>query len=412
MARPQEHPAHGQVHRAGAGQVQKLLARLGSRFPLIVCDASFSRRITRLRFRGFQVCAKDLRALPVHPEPAVSWHSGFREGSPMLDVGRRQFITLLSGAAAWPLVARAQQPAMPVIGFLYAGSLQPIEAYGAAAFRKGLSEMGYVEGRNVVIEYRSAQNENKGLSELATDLVRRRVAVIATPGSPDAAVAAKLATTTIPIVFGTGSDPVKEGLVTSLNRPGGNITGVSTMNQELGPKRLGLLVELMPGATRFAALVNPNSPNTEAFITDLRAAAAILGLQVETLMAKTNLDIDANFASLRQKRVEALLISSGPPFGQRRAQLATLAARHKVPTIYPDRMYAEAGGLMSYGSNVMDMYRQAGIYTGRILKGENPAEMPVIQAAKFEFIINIHTAKLLGLDVPATLLARADEVIE
>src|SRR5262245_62362238 len=239
---------------------------------------------------------------------------------------RREFITLLGGTAAWPLVARAQQPAMPVIGFLYAGSFQPIEAYGAAAFRKGLSEMGYVEGRNVVIEYRSAQNENKGLSELATDLVRRRVAVIATPGSPDAAVAAKFATTTIPIVFGTGSDPVKEGLVTSLNRPGGNITGVSTMNQELGPKRLGLLVELMPGATRFAALVNPTSPNTEAFITDLRAAAAILGLQVETLMAKTNLDIDANFASLGPKRVEALLVSPGPPFGQRRVQLATLAA--------------------------------------------------------------------------------------
>jgi putative ABC transport system substrate-binding protein len=306
-------------------------------------------------------------------------------------VKRREFITLLGGAAAWPLALRAQQAPMPVIGFLYAGSLQPIEAYGAAAFRKGLSEMGYVEGRNVAIEYRSAQNENKGLSELATDLVRRRVAVIATPGSPTAAVAAKSATTTIPIVFGTGSDPVKEGLVTSLNRP---------------------LVELMPGATRFAVLVNPNSPDTEAYITDLRAAAAILGLQVETLMAKTNLDIDTNFASLGQKRVEALLVSAGPPFGQRRAQLATLAARHGVPTIYPDRMYAEAGGLMSYGSNVIEMYRQAGIYTGRILKGENPAEMPVIQAAKFEFVINIHTAKLLGLDVPATLLARADEVIE
>ena len=275
---------------------------------------------------------------------------------------RREFISLLGGAAAaWPMAARAQQSAMTVIGFLYAGSFQPIEAYGAAAFRKGLSEMDYVEGRNVVIEYRSAQNENKGLSELATDLVRRRVGIIATPGSPTAAVAAKSATTTIPIVFGTGSDPVKEGLVTSLNRP---------------------LVELMPGATRFAVLVNPNSPNTEAHITDVRAAAAILGVQVETLMAKTNLDIDANFASLGQKRVEALLVSAGPPFGQRRAQLATLAARHGVPTIYPDRMYAEAGGLMSYGSNVIEMYRLAGIYTGRILKGENPAEMPVIQAVQ------------------------------
>jgi putative ABC transport system substrate-binding protein len=334
----------------------------------------------------------------------------------MLDTKRREVIALLGAGGLLLAVkirrARAQQPAMPVVGFLYDGSLQPIEAYGAAAFRKGLSEMGYVEGRNVAIEYRSAQNENKGLSELATDLVRRRVGIIATPGSPTAAVAAKSATTTIPIVFGTGSDPVKDGLVASLNRPGGNITGVSTMNLELGPKRLGLLVELMPGATRFAVLVNPNSPNTEAHITDVRAAAAILGVQVETLMAKTNLDIDANFASLGQKRVEALLVSAGPPFGQRRAQLATLAARHGVPTIYPDRMYAEAGGLMSYGSNVIEMYRLAGIYTGRILKGENPAEMPVIQAAKFEFIINIHTAKLLGLDVPATLLARADEVID
>jgi ABC-type uncharacterized transport system substrate-binding protein len=325
---------------------------------------------------------------------------------------RREFITLLGGAAAWPLAARAQQGAVPLIGFLYAGSLQPITTYAAAAFRKGLSEMGYVEGHNVAIEYRSAQNENKPLSELATDLVRRRVAVIATPGSPTAAVAAKSATTTIPIVFGIGSDPVKYGLVTSLNRPGGNITGVSTMNQELGPKRLGLLLELMPRATRFAVLVNPHTPSIEADITDVRAAATTLGRQVETLTANTNLDIDASFASLVQKRVDALLVSPGPPFADRRVQLATLAVRHGVPTIYPDRLYAEAGGLMSYGSNPLEMYRQAGIYTGRILKGENPADMPVLQAAKFEFVINLHTAKLLGIEVPATLLARADEVIE
>jgi len=318
---------------------------------------------------------------------------------------RRDVITLLGGAAAaWPLAARAQQAAMPVIGF------QPIETYAAPAFRKGLGEMGYVEGRNVAIEYRSAQNENKRLSELATDLVRRRVAVIATPGSPTAAAAAKSATTTIPIVFGVGQDPVKYGLVTSLNRPGGNITGVSTMNQELGPKRLGLLLELMPGAMRFAVLVNPNNP--EADFKDVQAAAAALGRQVEILTANTNIDIDASFASLVEKRVDALLVSPGPPFGQRRVQLATLAVRYRVPTIFPDRQYAEAGGLMSYGSNVIEMYRQAGIYTGRILKGENPADMPVLQAAKFEFVINLHTAKLLGLDVPPSVLARADEVIE
>jgi putative ABC transport system substrate-binding protein len=232
---------------------------------------------------------------------------------------RRKFITLLGGAtAAWPLAVQAQQAAMPVVGFLHASSLEYIQTYTANAFRKGLSEMGYDEGRNVAIEYRSAQSENKPLSELATDLVRRRVAVIATPGSPTAAVAAKSATTTIPIVFGVGSDPVKYGLVTSLNRPGGNITGVSTMNSELGPKRLGLLLELVPGAKRFAVLVNPNTPSSEAYLTDLRAAAAALGRQVETFTAITNLDIDASFASFVQKPVDALLVSAGPPFGQRR----------------------------------------------------------------------------------------------
>jgi putative ABC transport system substrate-binding protein len=240
----------------------------------------------------------------------------------------------------------------------------------------------------------------------------RRVAVIATPGSPTAAVAAKSATTRTPIVFGVGSDPVKYGLVTSLNRPGGNITGLSTMNQELGPKRLGLLIELLPGAMRIAVLVNPNSPSTEAYITDVRSAAVALGRQVEILTASANVDIDASFASLVQKGVDALLVSPGPPFGQRRVQLATLAASYRVPAIFPDRQYAEAGGLMSYGSNVIEMYRQAGLYTGRILKGENPADMPVLQAVKFEFVVNAHTAKLLGLTVPPTLLARADEVIE
>jgi putative ABC transport system substrate-binding protein len=269
---------------------------------------------------------------------------------------------------------------VPVIGFLYAGSLEPI-SNAVAAFRKGLSEMGYVEGRNVTIEYRSAQNENDRLSELATELVRRRVNVIATPGSPAAAVAAKAATTTIPIVIGSGQDPVKDGLVTSLNRPGGNITGVSTMNQELGAKRLGVLLDLVPGAARIGVLVNPNSPSAEAVITDVRAAAAALGRQVEVLPATTNLDIDTTFASLARKQVDALLVSAGSPFGPRRMQLAMLAAHYRLPTILPDRQHAEAGGLMSYGSSAVDMYRQAGIYTGRILKGERPADMPVLQAA-------------------------------
>jgi len=295
---------------------------------------------------------------------------------------RREFITLLGGAAvAWPFAARAQQPAMPVIGWLGSESREAEDSRIVPFFREGLKEGGYSEGQNVTIEYRFADGHYDRLPALAADLVHRQVSVIALTGQP-AALAAKAATTTISIIFQVADDPVQLGLVASLSRPGGNITGVSTMNLELGPKRLGLLVELMPGATRFAVLVNPNSPSTEAHIADVRAAAAILGVQVETLMAKTNLDIDANFASLGQKRVEALLVSAGPPFGQRRAQLATLAARHGVPTIYPDRMYAEAGGLMSYGSNVIEMYRQAGIYTGRILKGENPAEMRVIQAVQ------------------------------
>jgi len=298
-------------------------------------------------------------------------------------VRRRDFITLLGGApAALPLAARAQQQqaAMSVVGWL-GSETREAEDSRVVPFREGLKEGGYSEGQNVTIEYRFADGHYDRLPALAADLVHRQVSVIALTGQP-AALAAKAATTTISIIFQVADDPVQLGLVASLSRPGGNITGVSTMNLELGPKRLGLLVELMPGATRFAVLVNPNSPNTEAHIADVRAAAAILGVQVETLMAKTNLDIDANFASLGQKRVEALLVSAGPPFGQRRAQLATLAARHGVPTIYPDRMYAEAGGLMSYGSNVIEMYRQAGIYTGRILKGENPAEMRVIQAVQ------------------------------
>jgi putative tryptophan/tyrosine transport system substrate-binding protein len=326
-------------------------------------------------------------------------------------VRRREFITLLGGAAVtWPLAARAQQPAMPVVGVLYPGSLAPI-ATAIAAFRKGLSEIGYAEGRNVALEFRSAENDNARLPELAAELVRRQVAVIAAPGSAAAAVAAKAATVSIPVVFGTGLDPVQLGLVASLSRPGGNVTGVSTMNIELATKRLGLLLELVPGAERIAVLVNLNDPS-EAFISQVREAAMASGRQIEVFSASTSLDIDTALASVVQRRADALLLSTGAPFAQNRVHLATLSARYRMPAIYPDRQYAEAGGLMSYGSNVPEMYRQVGIYTGRVLKGEKPAELPVLQAAKFEFVINLNTARALGLEIPPTLLARADEVIE
>jgi ABC-type uncharacterized transport system substrate-binding protein len=324
---------------------------------------------------------------------------------------RRNFITLLGGAAAWPLAARAQQPALPVIGYLYAGAPEPT-AHLMAAFRKGLSDAGYVEGQNVAIEYRFAQNEFDRLPELAADIVRRRVAVITTPGSTPAALAAKAATMTIPIVFGIGADPVQAGLVASLNRPGGNVTGISSMNLELGAKRLGLIHELVPGAARFAVLVDPNSPATEPLIKDVQAAASAIGRQVEVLTASTNREIDTAFASLVPKRVDALVLTPGPLFNNRRVQLATLAVRHAMPTIYSSREFAEAGGLMSYGPSVMEEFRQVGIYTGRVLKGEKPADLPIIRATKFEFVINLQTARALGIAVPPTLLARADEVIE
>ncbi len=300
---------------------------------------------------------------------------------------------------------------MPVVGYLYAGSPEP-SAIQVAAFRKGLSETGYVEGRNVAIEFRWAHNEIDRLPELAADLVRRRVAVIVTPGSVTPALAAKAATTTIPIVFSSGADPVQSGLVASLNRPGGNVTGFSTMSNEIGAKRLGLLHELLPGAARFAVLVNPNSPTAELQIKDAQAAASTIGRQVEILYAGTNSEIDTAFASLVQKRADALLVSSEGFFTNRRVQLVTLAARHAVPAIYHVREFAEAGGLMSYGPSQTDQWRQVGIYVGRILKGEKPADLPVMRPTKFEFIINLQTARLLGITVPPTLLAIADEVIE
>jgi putative ABC transport system substrate-binding protein len=325
---------------------------------------------------------------------------------------RRDFITLVGGTAAWPLAARAQQPAMPVVGYLNAGSAEANRDV-VQAFRKGLSETGYVEGQNVAVEYRWAEGQYDRLPDMANDLVRRRVAVIVTPLSTAATFAAKAATTTIPIVFSTGIDPVQAGLVLTLNRPGGNATGFVTMNNEIGAKRLQLLRELLPAAARFAVLVNPTTPLVaEPVIKDLQAAASVIGRPIEILTASTNRDIDAAFANLVQKRVDALLVSPDLFFGTRSAQILTLAARHVVPVIYAGREFAEAGGLMSYGTSRTDPYRYAGIYTGRILKGEKPADLPVQRPTKFEFVINLQTARILGINVPATLLAQADEVIE
>ena len=327
---------------------------------------------------------------------------------------RRSVLTLLgSAAAAWPLAARGQQrPTVPVVGYLYGGSPTPSANRIISAFLKGLSEAGYVEDRNVAIEYRFAHDDNDRLPGLVADLMRRNVAVMAVIGSTMAALAAKAATATIPIVFHNGTDPVQSGLVASLNRPGGNVTGVSSISVELGPKRLSLLRELLPGATRFAVLVNPNAPSPEDGIANLRAAAAAMGCQIEVFNARTYGEIDLAFASLAQWQADALFLESNPIFNDRRPQLATLAVHYKMPAIYPFRENTEAGGLMSYGPNVAENHRQTGVYVGRILKGEKPADLPVMRPTKFELVINLHTAKLLGLKVPPTLLAIADEVIE
>ena len=324
---------------------------------------------------------------------------------------RREFIALLgSAAAAWPLAARAQQPTMPVIGFLHNGTPDQ-SAHLMAAFSKGLNEAGYVEGRNVSIEFRFAHNEYDRLPALAADLVRGRVAVIAT-STTNATLAAKAATTTIPTVFHGAVDPVQAGLVASLNRPGGNVTGVNSMSGELGAKRLGLLHELLPGAERFAYLTSTTSPTKESAFTNLQAAASVLGRQIEILYADTNGEIDTAFESLVQKRIDALLVSESPRYQQRRVQVAALAAHHRMPAIYADREIALTGGLMSYGPDLADGIRQSGGYVGRILNGEKPADLPVGRATKFEFIINLHAAKLLSLTFPPGLLAVADEMIE
>jgi putative tryptophan/tyrosine transport system substrate-binding protein len=329
----------------------------------------------------------------------------------MSDIRRRAFITLLgSAAAAWPLAARAQQPTMPVIGFLNGASPEGYAPY-VTAFRQGLKEAGYVEGQNVTIEYRWAEGQYDRLPALAADLVRRNVTVIAATSTP-AAQAAKALTSTVPIVFTTGDDPIKLGLVASFNRPGGNATGVSHLIGELGSKRLGLLRELLPGITVITTLLNPNFPGAERQLRDAEAAAGALGLQLIVLRASTEREIDAAFATMAQQGASALVVGGDPSFIARREQIVSLAARHAIPTIYPVRDFAVAGGLMSYGTDFADAYRQAGVYTGRIVRGEKPADMPVQRSTKFEFVINLKTARTLGVTIPAGVFSIADEVIE
>jgi putative ABC transport system substrate-binding protein len=331
----------------------------------------------------------------------------------MLDLRRRQFLTLLGGAAAtWPLAARAQQPAMPVIGLLTPQSHESATPF-LEAFRRGLAESGLVEGQNVVVEYRLSEGRFDRLAEMAADLARRQVNVIAVPGGSATAIAAKAATQTIPIVFGVAEDPVKLGLVASLARPGGNATGVNFFAVEVVAKRLSLLRELVPAAKSIAVLANPaNTANTAAMLVDMEPAARALGLQIMRYDAGTNREIDAVFGALARERPDALFVAPDSFFFVRRVQLVHLATRHALPATYPIREFVDIGGLMSYGASVTDGYRQVGVYAGRIIKGAKPADLPVVQATKFDFVINLQTAKTLGIEIPPTLLARADEVIE
>jgi putative ABC transport system substrate-binding protein len=324
---------------------------------------------------------------------------------------RRDFIALVGGAGAWPIAARAQKPAMPVIGFLNNQS-PDTNADRLRAFRQGLKDTGYVEGENAAIEYRWAENQPDRMPVLATELVRRQVALIVTTIGTAPALVAKAATTTIPIVFAVGEDPVRLGLVANLARPGGNLTGINYLNSELVAKRLELLREMVPAATRVAVLVSPTGPTAETTLRDVQPAARAMGIQVQIFRAGTSREIDTAFANMVQERVDAVYVGNETFFNSRRVQLVHRATLHKLPTAYSQRQYAEIGGLMSYGSNVTGAFRQVGVYAGRILKGAKPADLPVVQATKFELIINAQTARMLGLTVPEKLLAVADEVIE
>jgi putative ABC transport system substrate-binding protein len=326
---------------------------------------------------------------------------------------RREFITLLGGAVAWPLAARAQQrPALPVVGFVN-GASADVSGDRLRAFRQGLTEAGYVEAQNVTVEYHWLEGQYDRLPALLADLVRRRVAVIAAPIDTPVAIAAKAATSTIPIVFGVGEDPVKLGLVASLARPGGNATGINVLNQEVYAKRLELLHELVPKAVHVAVLVGPvNATNADTVLQEMQEAARGIGLQLHTLNARNNREIDTVFATFLRERPDALFVMGDNLFTSRRVQLAMLAARDKIPAAYANRETVAAGGLMSYGTNLVDSFHQVGVYTGNILKGANPADLPVVQSTKFEFVINLQTAKLLSMDVPPMLLALATEVIE
>jgi ABC-type uncharacterized transport system substrate-binding protein len=325
---------------------------------------------------------------------------------------RREFITLLGGAAvAWPAMAWGQQAAMPVVGFVHPASADAI-AGRLRAFHRGLKEAGFVEGENVTIAYRWAEGRIDRLPALVGELVRRRVAVIVAPAVNEVALAAKAATKTIPIVFAVSEDPVKLGLVASLSRPGGNVTGVNFFNAELNAKRLELLRQLVPDAKHIAILINPNIRSSVAAAQEVEAAAPAMGLQTRVVSASASQEIDAAFATLARERPDALFVTGNPVFNSRRLQMSLLAARHAIPASYASRDYPEYGGLMSYGTNLADAFRQIGIYTGRILKGSKPADLPVVQSSKFELVINAQTARVLGLTVPPTLLSTADELIE
>ena len=326
---------------------------------------------------------------------------------------RRDFFSLLGGAAAtWPLAARAQQPAIPLVGFVHPGSADT-SASRVAAFRKGLNEAGAVEGQNVTVEYHWLEGHYDRLPALMTDLVRRQVAAIATPGSAPAALAAKAATATIPIVFGVAQDPVELGLVASLARPGGNVTGINFFSQEVVAKRLRLLHDLMPKVVRIAVLINPtNALTAQPTLRDVQEAAPSIGLQIQILKASTISEIDAAFATIAGERPDALFVAPDAFFASCRVQFATLAARDQIPATYDNRDYVTAGGLMSYGTDIADMFRQVGVYSGQILKGAKPADLPVLQSTKFEFVINMQTARALGVEVPPGVLSIADEVIE